>query len=198
MEVGDAEGSKGGSCGHSRGVTRGPKEDTTKNRGTQRRSEGGSGWRPPKLGRGGGLGRALKARLPWAVTHLGLLSTSTSSYFRKQTCPRPRDGPATALRQSPKPLPRPPLRPRPRAARGWCEEGGGGAPPCFITVQWKGLPAPRKAGLWVGANPPLRGAATSVRGGRSSRRFVGGHVDEGQESPPSPPSASGRVRRSGV
>lgn len=125
-----------------------------------------------------------RPRLPCAVTHLGLLSTSTSFYFRKQMNPAPRDGQATALRQSPKPVLRPPLRPRPRAARWVREEGGGGAPPCFLTAQWKGLSASREAGLRAVANLPRPGAASSVRGGRSSRRLVGGHVDEGQESPP--------------
>lgn len=113
-----------------------------------------------------------RPRLPCAVTHLGLLSTSTPSYFRKQTSPRPRDSPATALRQSPKaPPPGPPLRPRLRAAstamaaRG---QGADGAPPSFITAQWKGFPLPREAGLWAAANARRQSAAMSGRGGRST------------------------------
>lgn len=106
-----------------------------------------------------------RPRLPYGVTHLSLLSTSTSFYFRQQTGPGPRDG-SPSLRQSQKPEAQaaaaaPPPRREP-CARG----RRGGAPPSFTTAQWKGLPRPRGTGLRAGANPRRRGAAMSVRGGK--------------------------------
>lgn len=103
-------------------VTQGSMEDTTNNRGTQGRSEGGWGWRPPNLGRRGGLEKGPPGPASPAPSltsaYSALLLPSTSFYFRKQRIPAPRDGPATALRQSLKPVLRPPLGPRPRAASG--------------------------------------------------------------------------------
>lgn len=156
MGVEDA-GVKGRNLGGYSGVPQGLMENMPQ--GTRGRCEG----RTTKSGAlrrfGGG---APRPRLPCPVTHLGLLSTSTSFYFRKQA-------PGHSHRSPPisEGLAAPAaLRPRPRAGSA-AREGGGTAPPSFITAQWPRLPAPGGAGLWAAANPRRRRAAMSVLGGRS-------------------------------
>lgn len=97
---------------------------------------------PRSLGRCGGLGRAPRPRLRCPVTHLGLLSTSTSFYFRKQAPGHShRSPPISEGLASPAAL-----RPRPRAESVARAGGGAAPPPSFLTAQWTRLPAPGRSG----------------------------------------------------
>lgn len=157
MGVRNAGGSKGGIWVYS-GVTQESMEDM--NVGTRGSSMQGPGrdhevWGAEEVWEG-----PPRPRLPCAVTHLGLLSTSTSFHFRKQKRPGPRDGPLLSANHGRPCLPSRRCGPAPQSVpRALCanEVGTGSSMFCNCPM-----------GLWAVASLRRRSAPMSVRGGRST------------------------------
>lgn len=152
MGAGNDGGSKGGSWGALRGQTKvnggHASESGNKSMGRNRVPvEAKESRVPGRFGKGPPGPASPASSLTSAYSALLLPSTSANRRAPGHVTSRPCSPPITEA----------------CASREACL---GGAPPSFITAQWKGLPRPREAGLWAGANPRRRGAAMSVRGGR--------------------------------